>query len=157
MQQRGFTLIEMLVTLAILGVALTTSVSFLQMPSARLYANDLKAMIQQARFESVRRNVAVAVVWDGSAFSTYTNTGTTTSCPTGTTNRLLTHPLTEYRNVTLTTNLPQSGTARGIIWLPTGEIRGCNGLANTESTITITNKSRVSIVTVSTVGRVSVQ
>ncbi len=151
-KQKGFTLIEMLVTLAILGIALATGIAFVKMPSPRLYANDLKAMIQQARFESIKRNVAVAVVWDSvaQAFTVRVNTGNDQLCSASTV--IKTQPLSEYRNLTLATTM----TGNGIIWLPTGQVKSCtNSFA--DSVTTLSDSRSTLRVVLSRAGKVSIE
>jgi prepilin-type N-terminal cleavage/methylation domain-containing protein len=152
-KKQGFTLIEMLVTLSILGIALGIGISFLKMPSSRLYANDLKAMIQQARFESIKRNAAVAVVWDSVAqnFTIRVLTDLTQPCSNGI--QLKAQPLSEYRNLKIeSTTLP----GNGVIWLPTGQIRGCNNpLA--DSVTTISDSRSTLLLTISRAGRVTIE
>lgn len=153
-RQQGFTLTEMLVILAVLGIALATSISFLQMPSSRLYANDIKSMIQQARFESIKRNVAVAVVWSDTAqaFEMRVNQGNDQSCTA--VNRIKSQPLSEYRNLTLDSDdLP----GNGLVWLPNGQVRNCNNGLMDDNEITVSDKRTTIQVVLSRAGKVSLQ
>ena len=77
----GFTVIEMMLVVAIIGILLAVGFVQLRAPSTRLFANDLKAQLQQAKFEAVKRNAPVAVAWDGGAQSFSTRFDTAASDP----------------------------------------------------------------------------
>lgn len=134
----GFTLLEMLVVVGIMGIFLALGIPMLRPPAAYLFASDLKAMIQQARYEAIKRNTPVAVVWS-STDRTYTtrldaaNTNfanTNGACTSGTV--ISTKQLGDYRNISISTNMP----GNGIIWLPTGLARSCTtGLGNSTTTV----------------------
>lgn len=74
-RSRGFTLVELLVTLCILGVLLVTSVNFARqaLDSMRLtaFANTFLAQLHMARSEAIKRNgpVAICMSVDGAACS----------------------------------------------------------------------------------------
>lgn len=134
----GFTLLEMLIVIGVMGTLMAVGIPMLRPPSAYLFANDLKAMILQARYEAIKRNTPVAVVWN-SASQSYTtrldatNTAfanTTSACTSSTV--LSTKQLSDYRNISVSTNMP----GNGIIWLPTGLARSCTtGVGNSTTTV----------------------
>ncbi len=134
----GFTLLEMLIVMSIMGILMAIGIPMLRPPSSYLFANDLKAMILQARYEAIKRNTPVAVVWS-STNRTYTtrldatNTtfaNTNSACTSSTI--ISTKQLSDYRNVDISTNMP----GNGIVWLPTGLARSCStGVGNSTTTI----------------------
>lgn len=155
----GFTLLELLIVIGIMGILMAVGIPMLRPPSAYLFATDLKAMIQQARFEAIKRNRPVAVVWNSSN-QTYTTrfdeTNTTFANPgsacTSTGPMILnTKRASDYRNLSVATDM----SGNGIVWLPTGLARGCSsGLGN--STTTVNDGKKPFYVIISTAGRVRV-
>lgn len=124
----GLTLLELLVVISVIGILLAVGVPALRPPSAYLFASDLKTMIQQARFESIKRNAPVALVWrsNNQAFVTQlhpTNATVNQACNTAGMTVLRTKNLTDYRNVSVESDSAQNG----VVWLPTGLMRWCDG------------------------------
>jgi prepilin-type N-terminal cleavage/methylation domain-containing protein len=155
----GFTIVELLVTLAVIGILAAIGVSRIDAPNARLFANDLKALLEQARYDAVRRNTPVAVVVSGGAFVTRVSATTpvsatfdTTICTAGSAVR--TKTTTDYRGITLTGGL----TSAGIVWLPSGLVRTCVGADLTGLVSTVVGDGRRTVtVTVSPAGGVMSQ
>lgn len=154
----GFTLLEMLIVLGIMGILFALGIPMLRPPSAYLFASDLKAMIQQARYEAIKRNTPVAIVWD-SANQTYTtrldatNTAfanTNSACTSGTV--INTKQLKDYRNISISTNM----LGNGIIWLPTGLARSCSSGAGNSTTSVGDGRQTYNVIT-STSGRVRLE
>ncbi len=157
----GFTLLEMLVVLGILGIFFALGIPMLRPPSSYLLANDLKAMVQQARFEAIKRNTPVAVVWNSTTrtfVTRFDQTNTTFAAPgsacTNTTPEglLNTKRLDDYRNISVTTNM----SGNGVVWLPTGLNRSCGGGVG-NSTTTIGDGSNSYNVVISVSGRVRIE
>lgn len=150
----GFTLLEMLVILSIMGIFFGLGTYMLRPSSAYLFTNDLKAMIQQARYEAIKRNIPVAVVWnnDTQTFTTRFNITdpTLTQACSGTT-ILNTKRLTEYYNMSVQTPFAQNG----LVWLPSGLGAQCGGGLMMNST-TLTDGRVTYSVTVSSAGRVRI-
>jgi len=154
--QRGFTVIEMLIAVAIAGILLAVGFVNLQAPAARLFANDVKAQIEQARFEAIRRNAPVAVVWEAGAgrFATRLEPATpTVVAACGGSQVLQTRLPTEYRNVTV----DASAWPGGVVWLPSGQGRTCTGAPAIGGDIAITDGRSTRVVEVSVGGRVSIR
>src|SRR5690606_33931420 len=61
---RGVSVLEIILVVAVLGIMLAVGFPRLVTPAARMYANDVKAQLEQARYEAIKRNAPVAVVYD---------------------------------------------------------------------------------------------
>jgi len=153
MSHRGFSLIEMLIALAIIGILLAVGVSRFGSNSARAYTNDVKAIVQQARFEAVKRNVPVSVVWNSGSDEFRTVLGTASSpCTAGTILAIASHQ--QYRGVVVDSSFADGD---GVVWLPSGQARSC-GLGPFSPTIAeISDSSRSFTLTVTLTGRVTVE
>lgn len=153
----GFSILELLVTLAVLGILLSVSVVSLNPPNTRVFADELKAMIAQSRYEAVKRNRPVAFFWNAEeqAFTTrFDANSSQVSAACAGDDFLVTRSPTEYRNMTVTTrNLPTNG----IVWLPTGQGRTCGGAPMTGSEIELADGNGVRVVDISIGGKVSIQ
>lgn len=122
----GMTMLEVVVVLVVMGILLAFGLVQLRAPEARLFSHDLEALVQQGRYEAVKRQTPVAVVWDASLEGFRTqfveeSPSIGTVCTSGTTG--MTKRLTEYSRVRLSSN----GLASGIVWLPSGLVRTCSG------------------------------
>ena len=151
----GFTLIEAIVTIAVLGTLLAVGIAMIQPPSARLFANDLRSQMQQARFEAVKRNRPVAVVWlvDNGRFETRLSTDPALNANACEGTVVLNRKATsDYRNVTVATTMGE-----GIMWLPNGQARTCAGGLNVASETTVSSGDAVRRVVVNLAGRVAVE
>jgi len=142
----GFSLVELLIVLGIVGILGAIGVARIASPDARLFANDLRGVLEQARYEAVRRQTPVAFAWNGTAFVTRVQANTsittfdTTICTTGTV--LRTKATTDYRNITVTGGLVTSG----IVWMPNGLVRTCGGLAVASTVATTVGDGRSTVV-----------
>ena len=136
----GFTLLELLVILAIIGILASIGAMAFRAPSSRLAANDYKALLQEARLEAIKRNRAVAVVWseaENALIVRATVASGAVSCDSGTL-EVRRMSLRDYRNVTLTTDM-QNG---AVVWLPNGRSRQCSGsLAASTTTFSADGRS----------------
>lgn len=156
-RQRGFTLIETLVALVIVGILLGMAGFMLRVPSAQLLANDVQSAIRQARLQAIKHNRPVAVIWDGATqqFTTRkapdsTNTGTG-AC--NSTDIIARKSVSEYSgNPVVNTNI-----SNGLVWLPSGLLSTCNGIPNASMSITITARNVTRQLSISTAGEVSIQ
>jgi prepilin-type N-terminal cleavage/methylation domain-containing protein len=154
---RGLSLVEILIVLAILGIFLTLGFT-LRSPSARVYANDLRGMIQQGKFEAIKRNRAVAIVWNATdqqfEMKVINDDGSFANPSCSSTDVILVRikALNEYQGLSLTTNMAGSG----LIWTPAGLARPCTGSV-LASTTTVTQGSTNINVLVSNAGAVTIQ
>lgn len=154
MSKYGFTMIELLIVIGMLGILATMAVSNLRAPAARVAADSVSSTIQHARFEAVKRNRPVVVrVEPGLGYLRLfeASDATTIDCEPGS-GPLKTLDVSEFRGVSLT------GDAQAFVWLPSGQLRGCNGawLMN-DLTLGLTDAKSNAAVRISTGGEVTVQ
>jgi prepilin-type N-terminal cleavage/methylation domain-containing protein len=141
-RRAGFTLVELLIAIAIIAILSALGASRIFAPDARLFANDLRGTLEQARYEAVRRHAPVAVTWNGAAFLTRAQATTsvtaldTTICTTGTVIR--TKAIADYRGISVTGGL----TTNGIVWMPSGLVRTCTGADVTAVVATVVGDGR---------------
>ena len=124
--RRGFSTIELLIVLAIVGLLAAVLFPRIRPPEARLMANEIKAMLQQGRYEAIKRNQPVAFVWlaDESSFRTRYNSSSQTVAAACVGDREIARKdLSDYRNVAVDVDILTGG----IVWLPTGQARTCTG------------------------------
>lgn len=147
----GFTLIEALIALAIIGVLASIGFSSFREPGARLFANDVRALVQQARFEAIKQNVPVAVVWsvDTSEFRTVLGT---VAAPCNEDTVLNRADSARYRNVSVNVEIED-----GLVWLPSGQARSCSYGPFGEAIATVSDGNGSRQITVTLTGRVTIQ
>lgn len=152
-ERRGFSLIELLIVLAVVGTLLAVGFVAVRPPASRVYANDVRALIQQARFEAVKLNVPVAIVWDVSDSSFVVGTGTV-AAPCAIDTELSRASSSEYPRLTVDPGFEEGG---GLVWLPSGQARSCDYGTYVE-TIAYVDDGRVEReITVSLTGRVTIE
>ena len=149
----GFSLLELLMALSVLGVLAAIGVAAFPPQGARAYANDLRALIQQARFEAVKRSVPVAVVWSASDGEFQTRRGSDATPCAGATLVARASPV-EYRRVTVD---PGFVDGEGGVWLPSGQARSCALGPFSPTIATIRDDGASRVVTVTLTGRVTIQ
>ncbi len=125
--RRGFTVIELLIAIAVIGILASIGLASYRPPEARILANDWNLLVRQGRYEAIQRNYPVAVVWDPSlaALSTVLDLASpsvASACSGSTV--LRTHGEADYPRVSVI-SAPASVT--GIVWLPSGQVRSCTG------------------------------
>ncbi|HET8986568.1 MAG TPA: GspH/FimT family pseudopilin [Trueperaceae bacterium] len=117
----GFTIIEMVLTLAVLGILMGVGAMNLRPPAVRTASNSVQSFVQQARFEAIKTNrpVVVEIGVDGLTLTAARTTGANVvNCSTaGAAYRTL--DLTTYRGVRA------SSAGLPLVWLPTGLPRAC--------------------------------
>lgn len=154
--QAGFTLLELLIALSIIGVLVGLGVFMLRPSYAYIFANDYRAMLQQARFESIKRNLPVAVVRNGQQYTTLVKDDAGVNCTATSSTPISTKRAAEYRNVQII-NSDTTGTGNGIVWLPTGLARACDGSWVVTGTASFTSRNITARVRISQGGRVTTQ
>lgn len=148
----GITILEVLVVVAIIGILTTIGATGLRAPSTRLAANDYQALLQTARTEAVKRNRAVAVVWEPAEDAMLVRVAGTSrviDCTPGAQviRRL---DVAQYRGVSV-----ESREAANVVWLPSGQLRRCDG-SLTGSTTSFQGGSGGHLVNVSAAGQIEV-
>lgn len=153
--RNGFTMIELLIAVAILGILLGIAAAFIRTPTARVLSNDLRAMISQARFEAIKRNVPVAVVWDSSrrTFSTRVDHDGLLQCDENVTQILRTLELDSYQRANVSVNMP----GNGVVWLPNTRLRTCSGQSLSQASIDVSDSRNSVQLRISSSGQVSLQ
>ena len=142
--------------IAIVGILLSIGYTQLRSPDARLFANDVKAIIHQARYEAIKRNRPVAIAWEDEAerFVIRINQSSpmvTAACNGDTV--LATKSPNDYRQIELEVDVPTNC----LVWLPSGQGRTRGGSPAIDSQITIADGRTTRIVEVSIGGKVSVR
>ena len=155
--KQGFTLIEMMVTLAVAGIFLAIAAVNLRVPSATLMSNDLQAFIYQARLQAVKHNRPVAVVWNAAnkTFSMRYNSGSgATLANTCTSTTILqTKSTDDYRNISFSGDL----STNSLVWLPSGLLSTCNGPATTPFSYVISDGKHTRTLIASLAGKIEIQ
>jgi prepilin-type N-terminal cleavage/methylation domain-containing protein len=147
----GFSLIEIIVAMSILGILAAIGASAYRTPGARLYSNDVRALVQQARYEAIRQNAPVAVVWNPGLSAFQTVLGTLAQpCQDATV--LNTTAATRYPRVTVDVEFVD-----GLVWLPSGQARNCSYGPFSAVIATIGDGRDERVVTVTLTGRVTIE
>lgn len=159
--RNGFSVLELLVVLAVLAILLTIGAIRTPSRAAQVYANDVRAALQQGRFEAIKRNQPIAVVWnvDERAWETVLGPDGDPPCNGGT--LLSSARSDEYPSVTVQPGfnpLPAPAVGNGVVWLPTGQARACDfSLLPLETIAVVSDRDIEREVMVSIAGRVTVR
>lgn len=151
-RENGFSILELLIVLSILGILMGFGITRVGTNSARAYSNDLQALFQQARFEAIKRNVPIAVIWSLSDRSFYSVSGNVNHPCNGTLvlNRA---EADRYPRVSIDTNFFDG---EGLVWLPSGQARSCSFTMFAETIARIQDERQARVLTVSLTGKVTV-
>lgn len=158
----GFTLLEMLITVAVLSLLTALGVGQLRPPAARLFASSLKAQLVQARLEAVKRNRPVSVLWDATSQSFLTQVKSdedSTALPCATSDQTLGRQLlVDYPKVRVEATFSPLNGAAAIVWYPSGLPRFCDGsgVPTTTSSTRVSDSRTTFYVKVAAGGRVEV-
>lgn len=151
---RGFTLIEVLLTVAVIGILTGVGVMSLRPPALRTAASSVRALLQQSKVEAIKLNRPVVVSLVGTEVQTQSlGGGHALQCNTGLT-RLRGVDLAEFPRV-----VAESSLGLPFVWLPTGQVRDCAGafLPADGAGLALSDGSRSLTVTVMAGGQVEVR
>lgn len=146
-------MIEALIALGILGIIVGIGAARFTPNSARAYANDLQALFQQARFESIKRNAPVAVVWDSDAVAFRSvDGGSGNPCEGDLV--LGVAEAARYPRVTVDTTFEDG---RGLVWIPSGQARSCELTAFAATIAKVADGKNERVLRVSMTGKVEIE
>lgn len=149
----GFTVLEIVLVVGILGVLLGIGVVALRPPAIRSYTESIRALMQQARFEAIKLNRPVLVVWDEESREFQSSVATVGAlCSPETV--LVRAAASDYGN--LQVGFPEG--AVSLLWLPNGQARDCQSMGPFPTLIaTVSDSSQSRDVRVSITGRVTIE
>jgi prepilin-type N-terminal cleavage/methylation domain-containing protein len=152
-RQAGFSLLEILIAIAMLGVLVGFGAMQIRARSATAYARDLKGLVQQGRFEAIKRNRPIAVIWSESAGEFRTVLGSEDQ-PCDPEEVLATASPANYRRLNVDSSFSDGD---GIVWLPSGQARACDLGVFSEHIAVLNDGNTSRTVTVSLTGRVTIE
>lgn len=148
----GLVLLELIVALALLAILASLAYAFGRPSHSARAARSVRAAILWARTEAMWRGLPVSIIElpDRSGFVVSAASDRERPCESGT--ELTRVRLSEHPGVRLVAGLP-----RGLVWLPTGSGRSCNGGGVISGTIELTDGRAGARVIVSALGRVRLE
>ncbi len=118
----GFSMIEILVTIAVLSILAGIGFTSLRPPALQTAASNVRALMQQAKLESIKLNRPVVVSLVGNELRSQSlASGHALQCSTG---------LTDLRGLDLgdfPRVVAEEAAQMPFVWLPTGQVRDCVG------------------------------
>lgn len=148
----GFSAVEVLVAMAILGVALAVGISVARPSLEMRAATAVRSLIMQARAQAIWRGASVGVFEtdSGVAFAA-SSLGSDSSCERS--ENIATLRLSQFPGVRLVDGIR----AGGIYWLPSGGGRSCAGGGVISDTLVLQGQRGSAAIVVSSLGRVRVE
>lgn len=146
--RRGFTLLEMLLVIALMGLVTVGVVIAARPGHATGAARGVRALLLWARIEALLGGHAMAFRYDPGSGSFTVSSGR--DCGVGSVQRRL--RLAEFPGVRLTGALRD-----GLVWLPSGDGRSCGGAGVFNGAIVLADARRTVRVVVARTGRVRVE
>ena len=122
---RGFTVLEVVITLAVLSIVFGFAAINTRPPAARAVSSEFRNVMQQARFEAVRVNRPVAVVWLEGPRQLVTRSQSAAdeaSICDNIAGQIIVADFTRYPRVAI---VPDLGVDAALVWLPSGQARTC--------------------------------
>ncbi len=147
----GVSLIEVIIVVAIVGV-LTSLAAFSVRPStAQTYANTIHSFIMKARFDAVRLNQPVHVSWNAVAGTFEARLGSANAwcAPNGEVLAQMEPLRIDRLDVTVIGDT--------LVWIPSGQVRTCNGGFVAPVVATIRDRAHVRLVEIGAGGLVEVR
>lgn len=148
----GFSLVEVMIVLAVVAILFALVARQAKPPHVTVFGNDLAAIIQQSRYESVQRNSGVAVVHVANkGFEVRTIPGNNASCSATDYEVLRSLNFEGHGSVNVSMN------KAGIIWLPNGLVLACDGSQPFINISIFDNSGKTRALTINSIGRVELQ
>lgn len=144
----GFTLVEMLIVLAVMGLMGVGVAIAVRPAQAAGAAQGVRALLLWARIEALLGGKAMAFRYDPGSRTFTVSSGR--DCGVGQAQRSL--RLAEFPGVRLTADLHD-----GLVWLPSGDGRGCGGAGVFNGAIVLADARHHVRVVVARTGRVRVE
>ena len=138
--------------MAVLGILLSVAVAFARPSHAQRAAQALRTAVLWARANAIWRGVSVTVTDLGGEAGFVVRTAAAGGAPCGGGTELTRVRLSEHPGVTVSAGLP-----RGLVWLPDGSGRSCDGGGVISATVRLADARRAFNVVVSSLGRVRVE
>jgi len=152
--RHGFSILELLIVVAILAVALGLGTTMWRAPSSQVFASSLRNLVLQARFEAIRRNEPVVVAWDADAREFVVRAGGGGAWCTNMGAELGRSNAADIGRVVVTTSVTGNGS---LVWVPSGQARSCSGAAFAEDFADIDDGRMTRRVVIGAAGRVEIR
>jgi prepilin-type N-terminal cleavage/methylation domain-containing protein len=153
-RQAAFSLLEMLVVMAVLAVTFGFASFAVRPSSAQVYATSLRNLVLQSRFEAIRRNEPVVVGWDASAREFVVRTAGATDWCDGSGSELRRSNAADVGRLAITTTVTGSAS---LVWVPSGQARTCARASFPEAFAAIDDGRSVRRLVIAAAGRVEVR
>jgi len=152
--RRGFSILEVLIVVAILGVVLGLGATMWRAPSSQVYASSLRNLVLQARFEAIRRNEPVVVAWDADVREFVVRASGGGAWCTDMGDELGRSNASDVGRLTVTTSVTGNGS---LVWVPSGQARNCSGASFAEDFADIDDGRTPRRVVIGAAGRVEIR
>jgi prepilin-type N-terminal cleavage/methylation domain-containing protein len=152
--RRGFTLLEVIVAVAMLGILLAIGATSVRPPAAQTYASSLRNMVLQARFEAIKRNAPVVVGWVADEEEFVARLAGQDDWCTDLGDVIIRSNAIEIARLQITTTVTGPGS---LVWVPSGQSRNCGRAPFTPDFATIEDGRNARTVRIGAAGRVEIE
>jgi prepilin-type N-terminal cleavage/methylation domain-containing protein len=152
--RHGFSILEVVVAVAILGILLAIGATSIRAPAAQTYSSSLRNMVLQARFEAIKRNAPVVVGWVADEGEFVARIAGPTDWCSDLGAVLTRSNAAEIGRLNVTTTVAGSGS---LVWIPSGQARNCSRAQFTPDFATIDDSRNVRTVRIGAAGRVEIE